>query len=346
MDYKDKNFVDISTPLILNKEINSNSNVPLILNKEINSNSNVPLILNKEINYNSNVNLILNKEIDSNLNINNEILKIKNLINKKYLDDDKAAPLKVKTYLDNDFVSIKNDTNKINCDIKEKTLLINNTIKNQELELKQLYHEKKLLDQNKIQSDIINNQEKLISEYKNNISDLKFNLNKEGKKLEENIFSNRSLEIHNNELKNTISRYIKHNKKLQNNINQLKIDYPDTALTTVQINEMNNKIEFYQEENVRLSSEINSVQTKYETIKSNFNEVELEKNNIYKQIQELNNSLIKNNIVGTPYVKEIIKEDSINTKVLNDIANNNLQENKKTSEQNKDLDDEITDIFN
>ena len=109
---------------------------------------------------------------------------------------------------------------------------------------------------------------------------------------------------------------------------------------------MNNKIEFYQEENVRLSSEINSVQTKYETIKSNFNEVELEKNNIYKQIQELNNSLIKNNIVGTPFVKEIIKEDSINSKVLNDITNNNLQENKKTSEQNKDLDDEITDIFN
>jgi len=293
-----------------------------------------------------NIPLILNKEIDSNLNISDEILKIKNLIKVKYLTNKKAVVSKIKTSLDNDFTSVKNAAAKINQDIKENTLLINNSIKNQEFELKQLYQEKKLLNQNKMQSDIINNQQKLIDNYKKNINDLKFNLNKVEKKLEENIFSNKTSEIHNNELKNTISRYVTHNRKLQNNINQLKIDYPETSLTTEQINEMHNKIQFYQEENVRLSGDINSVQKKYETIKNNFNEIELEKNNIYNQIKELNNSLIKNNIVGTPFVKETIKEDSINSKVLNDITNDNLQKNKKESEQNKDLDDEITDIFN
>jgi len=289
--------------------------------------------------FDPNIPLILNKEIVFSSNINNEMLKIKDLIKAKYLANEKAPPLEVKTYLDKDFISIKNAATKINNDIKEKTLLINNTIENQENELKLLYQAKKLLDQNKIQSDIINNQQKLIDNYKKDMDELKFNLNKVEKKLEENIYSNRNLVINNNEFKNTVSRYIVNNKKLQDTINKIKND------NTEQINEMSNKIKFYQEENIRLSSELNSVQNNYKIIKNNFAEIELEKNNIYKQIQELNNSLIKNNVVGTPFVKEIIKEDSINSKVLNDISNNNLQEDKKASKQHKDLDDEISDIF-
>ncbi len=301
----------------------------------------------KDINFfDSNIPLLLNKEIDSSLNLNIEMLKIKDLIKVKYLTTEKAPPLNVKTYLDNDFISIKNAAKKINNDIKEKTLLINNTIENQENELKLLYQEKKLLDQNKIQSDIIYNQQKLIDNYKKDTIELKFNLNKVEKKLEENIHSNRNLLINNNEYKKTISRYIVNNKKLQDTINKIKSENTELSLTTEQINEMNNKIKFYQEENIRLSSELNSVQNNYASIKNNFAKVEFEKNNIYKQIQELNNSLIKNNIVGTPFVKEIIKEDSINSKVLNDISKNNLEEDKKISEQKDELDDEINDIFN
>lgn len=56
---------------------------------------------------------------------------------------------------------------------------------------------------------------------------------------------------------------------------------------------------------------------------------QLEKNNIYKQIQELSDSLTKNNILGTPYQKEIISEDSVNAKVLNNISENNLNDQKK-----------------
>ena len=110
--------------------------------------------------------------------------------------------------------------------------------------------------------------------------------------------------------------------------------------------EINNKLKFYQEENIRLSSELISLQNNHEVIKNNFNKSESEKNNIYKQIQELNNSLIKNNLVDTPFVKETIDNASINPKVSIDITNNNLHGVKDTSKQNNDLDDDITNIFN
>tara|TARA_B100000795_G_scaffold224769_1_gene180278 strand:+ start:612 stop:941 length:330 start_codon:yes stop_codon:yes gene_type:complete len=109
---------------------------------------------------------------------------------------------------------------------------------------------------------------------------------------------------------------------------------------------MTNKINFYQEENIRLSSEIIIIQKDYESIKNNFTEEVNEKNNIYKKIKELNNSLVKNNIVGTPFLKEKIKEVSINSKVLNDISNKNLVDEKKRIEIDKDLNEQINDIFN
>ena len=317
MDDKEKNFFDPNIPLTLNKEIVSSSDIPSILHSEI----------------------------DSSLNINDVMLNIKDLINIKYLTIKKRSPLEVKTFLDKDFIAIKNSAKKINNDIKEKRLLINNTIENQKNELNLLYLEKKLLDQNTIQSDIISNQQELIQNYKKDTNELKVDLNKAKKQLTENINSNKDLVINNNEFKNTINHYIQNNKKLQDNITKIKNDHVQNPLSPEQINEMNDKIKFYQEENIRLSSELILVQNNYTTIKNNFSKVELEKNNIYKKIQELNNSLIKNNVVGTPFVKEIIKEDSINSKVLNDISNNNLQENKKKSELTSDIDDEINDIF-
>ena len=80
-------------------------------------------------------------------------------------------------------------------------------------------------------------------------------------------------------------------------------------------------------------------------IKALTSEVELEKNNIYKQIKELNNSLIKTNVIGTPFVKDIVKEDSINSKVLNEISNTNFYEENKAKEKIKNLEDKISDIF-
>ena len=108
---------------------------------------------------------------------------------------------------------------------------------------------------------------------------------------------------------------------------------------------MISKIKFYQDENARLSSEIINIKKNYETIKNNFIDVENQKNDIFKKIKELNNSLIKNNIIGTPFVKETVVEDSINSKILNDITDANLKNDKEKTKKSCDLDDQINNIF-
>jgi DNA-directed RNA polymerase subunit RPC12/RpoP len=111
-----------------------------------------------------------------------------------------------------------------------------------------------------------------------------------------------------------------------------------------ELDEANNKIKFYQDDNVRLSSEMNDIKNKYEIIKDNFNKTEKEKNDIFNQIQELNNSLLKNNIIGSPFLTNKIEEVNINSKILNDITDNNLK-NAKNSETGNDLNVLVKDIF-
>lgn len=284
-----------------------------------------------------NIPLILNNAIKLESNKKTEILKINHLLKLKYIRNTKSIS-------SNDFDSIKNTAKAIEYDIKEKTSLINETIKNQEIELKKLYNEKELLNQNDIQSDIINNQQKLIDDYKKNNIELKFNLDEIQEKLEKNLLDNRKFSINNNELKNTITRYVSHNKKLQENINQLKKDYSQ-SLTVSQINEITSKTKFYQEENVRLSSEIITRKENYEKIKRNFTDSENEKNNIFKQIHELNNSLIKNKSVPTYLDKDIIKNEYIESKISNDVEDKNLSKLKKTPQKDEELDDKINNIF-
>ena len=151
--------------------------------------------------------------------------------------------------------------------------------------------------------------------------------------------------INNDELKKTISRYIKHNKNLQISLNSLKKIETEFLDSKSKIIKMIGQIKFYQDDNTRLSNEIINIKKKYEIVKNNFDAVDKEKNDIFNQIQELNNSITSNNIVGTPFVKEIIKEDSINSKVLNDISKNNIKEEKNFLNDNDDLDNEINEIF-
>ena len=113
MDDKDKVFFDPSIPLILEKEINN----PLVLNKEIDH----PLVLNKEIDLSPN---LKNSK-------NNEILKIKDLVKLKYLSSEKVEKKLIRDDLVKDFASIKDSAKKISSDIREKTILINDSINNQ-----------------------------------------------------------------------------------------------------------------------------------------------------------------------------------------------------------------------
>ena len=122
------------------------------------------------------------------------------------------------------------------------------------------------------------------------------------------------------------------------------MELTENQKTNQELSISNDKIKFYQDDNIRLSSQVNDFQKKYETIKNNFNEVEKEKNVIFNKIKELNNSLLKNNIIGTPFLEKKIEEDTINSKVLNDISENNLNDNKN-SDKDIDLDVTVNDIF-
>jgi chromosome segregation ATPase len=130
----------------------------------------------------------------------------------------------------------------------------------------------------------------------------------------------------------------------KNKYTRLRYDLEELQKKIKELDEVNKKIRFYQDDNIRLSSEMNDIQKKYDIIKDNFNKTEKEKNDIFKQIQELNNSLLKNNIVGSPFLKEKVEEDSINSKILNNITENNLKDTK-ISDVDKDLNVLVNDIF-
>ena len=197
--------------------------------------------------------------------------------------------------IDKNFLDIKNTTLELENSIKEQELKLTSTINNDEDKLKDLSDKKILFDKNKIQADILKNQQFLIDEYKRNI-------------------------------------------------NRLNLELTETQKTNQELSISNDKIKFYQDDNIRLSSQVNDFQKKYETIKNNFNEVEKEKKVIFNKIKELNNSLLKNNIIGTPFLEKKIEEDTINSKVLNDISENNLNDNKN-SDKDIDLDVTVNDIF-
>ena len=271
--------------------------------------------------------------------VKKEILKINNLVKKKYF----------LTKINNDNIrivsNIKDTALKLNIIAKKQSSEIEDLIKNQVSEIKKLSGEQILLERNDIQLNIIKNQKLLIDDYKTNNDQLQSNLSDLSKELDILKSENKKSLINNNELKNTIGRYIVHNKNLQKTIDKLKSIKSESIIDKSRIKEMLDQIKFYQDDNTRLSNEIISIKDKYQIIKNNFNESENEKNNIFKQIQELNNSLSKTNILGTPFIKEKIVEDNINSKVLNDISENNINKEKEKSSVNNSLDKEIEDIF-
>ena len=270
---------------------------------------------------------------DGKLLIKDEILKINDLIKNKF-----HLP-KLDQNIKDKFLDIKKSTFELKNNFQDQSLKISSLIKKEENEI---YN---LSEKNNIQLEIFENQKILIETYKNNKNQLQSYILKLEKKLAEQKSSNRNFLVNNTDLKNTVSRFIKHNKNLQNDINRLKQAQSDSIKNKSRTEEMYNQIKFYQEDNVRLSNEIINIKKKYETIKSNLASSEKVKEDIFKQIKDLNNSLTKTNIVGTPFIKKIVEEESINSKVLNDIKNKNLKDEEIKSEINTDLDEEINNIF-
>ena len=150
---------------------------------------------------------------------------------------------------------------------------------------------------------------------------MKANLNKTKNDLNENIEKNRATEIHNYELKNTVSRYIVNTKKIQE-----KLDLAEKS-NYLKLEAQTEKVKFYQEDNVRLSSELLTSQKKNITIKENLNFIETEKEEISNKIKELNKSIDeKTNIIPSNFIKQNLVKTEEKNETLNDNEQKSLDE--------------------
>ena len=179
----------------------------------------------------------------------------------------------------------------------------------------------------------------------NENNDLRSNLIETKKKPEEISNVNQELLNDNEELEKISSYNIKNEESLQNNASEFQKKKLNILLDKNYVAELINKIKFYQDDNARLSNDLFNIKKKYNKIKDYLNANEKEKEDIYKKIQELNNSLINNNIVETPFFKERSTEVSIDTKTPNDTNNAESLNKKKSSKSINDLDQVINDIF-
>jgi len=173
--------------------------------------------------------------------------------------------------------------------------------------------------------------------------EFKINLKDNNVKLVNATKINRSLEINNHELKNTVSRYITNYKKLVEEIKQLKNS------DNQGLKDENLKVKFYQNENIRLSSELFSAQKINANIKENLNDIKFEKEKISNKIFELNKAIgaEKTNIIPSSFTQEV---NTIREKKTS-VEKNDLVESKKdisknlTSSEQESLDEVINRIF-
>ena len=179
----------------------------------------------------------------------------------------------------------------------------------------------------------------------NENNDITSNLIETKKKPEEISNVNQELLNDNEELEKISSYNIKDEESLQNNASEFQKKKLNILLDKNYVAELINKIKFYQDDNARLSNDLFNIKKKYNKIKDYLNANEKEKDDIYKKIQELNNSLINNNIVETPFFKERSTEVSIDTKTPNDTNNAESLNKKKSPKSINDLDQVINDIF-
>ena len=277
-----------------------------------------------------------------------EQIEIRNLKNKlNFLKKNRDILLNDYQDLEEKYKIILENYNKIKQD-KEDVINENNKLaqENKKLnnDLNQVNNENKdlIFGNNELK---VNNKELQVNlskiSHENNqlsieIKDLRSELNDKEVYVQSTGQKNRSFEINNAELKNTISRYVAHSKKLQEKINNLE----KTSLKDQ--DEQNKKIRFYQDENVRLSGELLLSKKNSEIIKLNLNDIEIEKNKISDKIKELNKSIQeKRNVISTNFVSEnanLNKNTEYSDETKKDLENLNDKEQKS-------LDEVISKIF-
>jgi chromosome segregation ATPase len=217
--------------------------------------------------------------------------------------------------------------------IKKNTLKI---IFDQQIEIKKfqkkieyLNESKKILENNN--HDLQSNLNKIIEDKKileNNNHDLQSNLNQiiEDKKVLEN--NNHDLQSSLDKIIEEKEMLIEKNTRAQEELSLEKSNLLNNS-NNEKLTELNNKLKFYQDENLRLSRDLSNSQETHHIIKKQLNDFEKQKNQISNQIQELNNSVSKSNLISPTFVNELPPEASQDLKNLNNKDMTNLNEKIK-----------------
>jgi hypothetical protein len=330
--------------VFLKKKNNLNTEKPLLLKDKISVENQEKI---KSFNYTINIKpeikdrminelyKFLKKKIKKNTLklIIDEQIEIKNLKNKiNLLKQNKNKLINNYQILKTNYESALKNYEKLTIN-KEQLNTENNQLKinqeqldteNQELKINQekFNTENNQLKINQEQLDTENqelkiNKEKLSIEY----NEIKIKLKEAKLNLDESLQKNKLFEINNAELKNTISRYIANNKKIQEKLDSFE------KSKNLELEGETKKIKFYQDENIRLSSELLFAREKNKHIKENLNSIEIEKENISSKIKELSKSIEeKTNIIATPFIKDTPNKTEKNTDQLNDKEQKSLDE--------------------
>ena len=113
---------------------------------------------------------------------------------------------------------------------------------------------------------------------------------------------------------------IENNKKIQEELSSQKSNFKKSNLlhnsNSGKLTELNNKLKFSQDENLRLSSEVFNSRKKYNVIKKQLYDFELQKNQLSNQIQELSDTANKSNLVTPSFINELPSEATEDIKKL------------------------------
>ena len=319
-----KNDINKEAPLVLKNEkfINNNINSfnynikikPAVKNHIVNE---LYYFIKKKIKKNT-LKLILDEQLEIR-NFKNKIIFLKKKeqqlkIDYQVLKNNYELISKHNSILKDDNLNLQNNLDEA---IKDKIYLEIES-KNFKIKIEDLENNNKILHSNLNNFDQISSVKEQLErenrEFQINLSEQKLNL-------EKLLNENKSFEIINSELKNTVLKHIANYQKLQEKINLLE----NSKISKSDADEQ--KVKFYQDENVRLSSELILTRKKNETIKINLDNIELEKQNISNKIIELNNAITeKSNIIASPIIKKNPFEPKKEISKLNDKEQQSLDE--------------------
>ena len=251
------------------------------------------------------------------------LTKNKNIIiemNDKY--QEQISMLEAEKINSKENLILKDERVKILIDDKQKLIESNNKFKEENSRLV------------KIESDLLKNKRNLefeINTLKN--KDIVIESKNEEKILKE---MNDSLQYELKSIRVNENKLIENNKKLHAELIKLR-STENVKVHSEELKNLREKLIFHQEDNLRLSYELSSAKKRYDIMKEQLGNIETEKSNITKKIEDLTQTIGSSNIVDTTFK---VEKDINNKPISND---NNLK--KKYVKKEIDINTEIKKIF-